>query len=144
MIFLARSACAVQVPSTLGISMSETDFSRFNGASPRDRTLMHVLYGLHTVAWASMGSLAVIALILNYIRRSDETDLLYVDHHNYMIRTFWWTVLWLIVLSPLWFVFVPGVIAYGLIGLWYLYRCLRGWLRFADGRAAGAPALNNP
>ena len=25
-------------------------------------------------------------------------------------------------------------IAYAIIGLWYLYRCLRGWLRFTDGR----------
>ena len=77
-----------------------------------DRTVMHVLYGLHTVAWASMGALAVIALIVNYIKRSDEQDTLYVTHHNYMISTFWWTVLWLVVTSWLWLLFVlPGAIA---------------------------------
>ena len=103
--------------------------------SPGDRTVMHVLYGLHTVSWASMGMLAVIALIVNYIRRADEHDTLYVAHHSYMIATFWWTVLWLIVTAPLWvLLFLPGAIAYTLIGLWYLYRCLRGWLRFSDGR----------
>jgi uncharacterized membrane protein len=26
------------------------------------------------------------------------------------------------------------MMAYAIIGLWYLYRCLRGWLRFNDGR----------
>lgn len=121
--------------------MSETDFTRFDDKQPRDRTVMHVLYGLHTVAWASMGSLAVIALIVNYIRRGDETDLLYVDHHNYMIRTFWWTVLWLLVLLPLWILVFPGMVAYGVVGLWYLYRCLRGWLRFTDDKPAGQPTL---
>ena len=102
---------------------------------PGDRTVMHVLYGLHTISWASMGMLAVIALIVNYIRRADEHDSLYVAHHSYMISTFWWTVLWLVVTGPLWLLFfVPGMVAYTVIGLWYLYRCLRGWLRFNDGR----------
>ena len=115
--------------------MAETDFAAFEPKSDGDRTLMHILYGLHTVAWASMGTLAVIALILNYVKRSDESDAVYVSHHNYMIATFWWTVLWLVLTSPLWLLFFfPGAIAYAIIGLWYLYRCLRGWLRFANGR----------
>jgi uncharacterized membrane protein len=115
--------------------MAQTDFADFEAKTSGDRTVMHVLYGLHTIAWASMGVLAVIALIVNYIRRADEQDALYVSHHNYMIATFWWTVLWLVVTSPLWLLFfLPGAVAYTVIGLWYLYRCLRGWLRFAEGR----------
>jgi uncharacterized membrane protein len=115
--------------------MSETDFAAFTTKSPEDRTIMHVLYGLHTIAWVSGGTLAVIALIVNYIKRSDETDAIYASHHNYMISTFWWTVLWLLVTAPLWLLFVfPGFIAYVIVGLWYLYRCIRGWLRFNDNR----------
>jgi uncharacterized membrane protein len=120
--------------------MSETDFADFEAKTPGDRTIMHVLYGLHTVAWASMGSLAVIALIVNYIKRSDELDALYLTHHNYMISTFWWTVLWLLVLSPLWLLFIlPGAVAYTIVGLWYLYRCIKGWLRFNSGKPARLP-----
>ena len=115
--------------------MSETDFAAFEAKTPGDRTVMHVLYALHTVAWASMGSLAVIALIVNYIKRADEHDALYVVHHNYMISTFWWTLLWLALTSPLWILVVPGWVAWGVIGLWYLYRCLKGWLRFTNHRA---------
>ena len=115
--------------------MAETDFAQFETKTASDRTVMNVLYGLHTIAWASMGTLAVIALIVNYIKRADEHDAVYSSHHSYMIATFWWTVLWLIVTAPLWvLLFMPGAIAYTLIGLWYLYRCLRGWLRFSDGR----------
>ena len=115
--------------------MSETEFDRFAGKSSNDSLVMHVLYGLHTVAWASAGMLAVIALIVNYIRRGDEFDPLYLSHHTYMIRTFWWTVFWLALLSPLWLILiVPGVVAYSVVGLWYLYRCLRGWLHFADSK----------
>lgn len=106
--------------------------------TPGDRTFMHILYGMHTVAWMSMGSLAVIALIINYIRRGDEHDALYKAHHAYMISTFWWTVLWLLVTGPLWLLFaLPGAAAYTIIGLWYLYRCIKGWLRFTDNRFPG-------
>lgn len=116
--------------------MAETDFAQFDTRSPADRTVMHVLYFLHTVAWASMGTLAVIALIVNYIKRSDELDAFYASHHSYMIATFWWTVLWLVVTSPLYLLFfLPGVIANSVVLLWYLYRCIRGWLRFTEGRA---------
>ncbi|HVZ44627.1 MAG TPA: hypothetical protein VHA82_12525 [Ramlibacter sp.] len=103
----------------------------------QDRTIMHVLYALHTFAWVSMGVLAVIAVIANYIKRADERDALYVSHHDYMISTFWWTVLWLVLAAPLWLLLVfPGWMAYTVIGLWYLYRCIRGWLRFNDGQPA--------
>jgi len=101
---------------------------------PRSRTLMHVLYAMHTLAWFSLGGFAVLALIVNYIRRADEYDALYLAHHVYMIRSFWWTALWLLLAAPLWLLFFPGLLAYGVVGLWYLYRCLRGWLRFNDNR----------
>ena len=96
---------------------------------------MHILYGLHTLAWFSAGVFALVALIINYLRRTDESEPLYLAHHRYMIATFWWTLLWLVLLSPLWLVFfLPGALAYALVWLWYLYRCLKGWLRFNDQR----------
>ena len=115
--------------------MAETDFTHFEAKTPSDRTVMHVLYAMHTIAWPSLGLLAVIALIANYIKRADENDSVYVSHHNYMIATFWWTVLWLVVASPLYLLlFLPGMIAHAIVLLWYLYRCIRGWLRFTDSR----------
>lgn len=108
--------------------------------TPQDRTVMHVLYGLHTVSPFTMWSLAVVALIVNYIKKADEHDALYLGHHEYMIRTFWWTLLWLALSLPLWLLIIPGWIAYTVIGLWYLYRCIRGWLLFNDSRPAPGSA----
>jgi uncharacterized membrane protein len=71
----------------------------------------------------------VVAVIVNYIKRSDESDALYIDHHNYMIRTFWWTPV-AAAASPLWLLFLLPGHRLGVIGLWYLYRCMRGWMRF--------------
>ena len=118
--------------------MSETNYADFvAGKTPQDRTVMHVLYGMHTVSPFTFLSLSVIALIVNYIKKSDETDALYLGHHNYMIRTFWWTLLWLLVTSPLFLLlFLPGMIAWLVVGAWYVYRCIRGWLRFNDNQPA--------
>jgi uncharacterized membrane protein len=107
------------------------------GKTPGDRTVMQVLYGLHTVSPFTAWTLAVIALVINYIRKGDERDPLYLGHHEYMIRTFWWTLLWLVLCAPLWLLLLfPGWIAYIVIGLWYLYRCIRGWMRFNDNQPA--------
>ena len=105
------------------------------GSSSNGKLIMQILYGLHTLAWFSGGVFAVIALIINYLRRADEVNPLYVAHHNFMIATFWWTLVWLVMLSPLGLVFiVPGMLAYGLVWLWYLYRCIKGWLRLNASR----------
>jgi uncharacterized membrane protein len=115
--------------------MPETDFAAFDAKTPGDRTVMHVLYGMHTVAPFTAWTLALIAVVVNYIKRSDEHDALYASHHSYMLRTFWWSLLWLVVTSPLYLLFfLPGLLASTIVGLWYLYRCIRGWLRFNDHR----------
>jgi uncharacterized membrane protein len=115
--------------------MAETDFAEFAGKTPEDRTIMHVLYGMHTVAPFTYWVLAVIALVVNYLKRGGEHDPLYLSHHNYMISTFWWSLLWLLLTSPLYLLFLlPGLIAHAIVGLWYLYRCIRGWLRFNDNQ----------
>src|SRR5512134_2276163 len=102
--------------------MSQTDYSETVAKTPADRTTMHVLYGMHTVAPFTLWTLSVIALIVHYVKRADEQDVLYLAHHNYMIRTVWWTMLWLLVSSPLWaLLFLPGAIAWTVIGAWYLY-----------------------
>lgn len=109
------------------------------------RVLMHVVYGLHTLAWATVGTLALIALVINYIRRQDDPNPLHRAHHRYMVRTFWWSLAWLVLSLPLFFLYVlPGLIAYGVIGVWYLYRSLKGWMRFADRRFPDNPPVDVP
>jgi len=115
--------------------MGDFDLKDAAGKVGNDLLVMQILYGLHTLAWFSAGVFALLALIINYLRRADETEPLYLAHHRYMIATFWWTLLWLVLLSPLWLLFfLPGALAYALVWLWYLYRCLKGWLRFNDQR----------
>lgn len=107
------------------------DITTIDAKTPGDRSVMNLLYGLHAVAPFTLWSLSIVALVINYLKRGDERDPLYVAHHEYMISTFWWTMLWLVVTSPLWLLFfLPGFIAWLVVGVWYVYRFVRGWLRF--------------
>lgn len=112
--------------------------------------LTHVIYGLHAFS-ALMGILgpafivtafltgwpSIIAVIINYVKRS-ETRGTYLDSHfGWQIRTFWYAVLWaLIALLFIATVFgaVIGVPLLLVLGLWVLYRIIRGWITLNDGR----------
>lgn len=98
-------------------------------------TLTHVMYALHTASWFSGGIFSVIAMIINYVKRPDLPDEFFRSHFRWQARSFWFTLLWLVLASPLWLLLVfPGAIAYTVIGLWYLYRFIRGWLSFTEMR----------
>jgi uncharacterized membrane protein len=87
----------------------------------------------------SAGLLSVIALIINYVKRDEARGTIYASHMTWMIRTFWWTVFWVVV-SFLPFLLLT-FITFGLLSflfviplLWYLYRMIRGLLALLDGR----------
>jgi uncharacterized membrane protein len=101
--------------------------------------LTHVMYALHLASWLSAGVFSVIAMILNYVKRDDLPDEFFRSHFRWQARSFWFTLLWLLITSPLWILVLPGWAAWGLIGLWYLYRYIRGWWSFAEGRAMPVP-----
>jgi uncharacterized membrane protein len=103
-------------------------------------TLTHVMYALHIASVFSAGIFSVIAIIINYVKRNDLPDLFFRSHFRWQARSFWFTLLWLALTLPLWILFIPGWVAWGVIGLWYLYRFIRGWLAFADGRPMPMPA----
>ena len=95
------------------------------------RTLTHILYGLHLLSWFSAGAFSLIAMVINYIKRPDLPDELFRSHFRWQARSFWFTLLWLL---------VYGLLIITLIGLWYLYRFVRGWLSFAESRSMPLPS----
>jgi uncharacterized membrane protein len=96
--------------------------------------LTHVMYALHTASWFSAGIFSVVAIIINYIKRDNLPDDFFRSHFRWQARSFWFTLLWLLLALPLWILVIPGWIAYTVIGLWYLYRFIRGWWNFAESK----------
>jgi uncharacterized membrane protein len=111
-------------------------------------TLAHVIYGLHAFS-ALTGLLSsalivtaflsgwpsIIAVILNYVKRSDVRGTWLDSHFSWQIRTFWYALLWLVVGGIL-FATVVGipfaVVLWLATGIWVLYRIIRGWLALSS------------
>jgi uncharacterized membrane protein len=113
-------------------------------------TLTHVIYGLHAlslltgiVGVASVvgafltGWPSIIAVIINYVKRSEVRGTWLDSHFRWQIRTFWFGLLWVMLCG----VFVVATLGLGLliawlplalVGVWFVYRILRGWLRLID------------
>jgi uncharacterized membrane protein len=118
-------------------------------------TLTHVLYGMHAFS-ALMGLLgtafvvtaflsgwpSIIAVIINYVKRGDARGTWLDTHFGWQLRTFWYALLWLVIAGLLILTFVGIVIAYPmliLVGLWVLYRIIRGWMALLDRKAMPVP-----
>jgi uncharacterized membrane protein len=118
--------------STDPIALPSTDTDRLDTL----RKVCLADYALHIVGvLASAGVLSVIALIVNYIKRDDAVGTIYESHMNWMIRTFWWTLVWLVPAG------LVAVLSLGLLSIvlavpviWFLYRMIKGVLWLNDGR----------
>ena len=114
----------------------------------------HVIYGLHalsvvigiTTGWAIVGYFicgvpSIVAVIMNYARRSATRGTFLESHFRWQIRTFWWAVFWALFIAavtiPLMLVIVGFFLMYigaAVLGIWIIYRVLRGWLALRDRR----------
>ncbi|GMV46592.1 MAG: hypothetical protein AMXMBFR66_19900 [Pseudomonadota bacterium] len=112
------------------------------GAAPAWDRLLHLLYLLHLLSWPSAGLFSVVAMAINYWKRWEAPSELHRSHLRWQSRSFWFTLIALVATSPLWLVFVfPGYFAWTLIGLWYLYRFVKGWWWFFERRPMPAPEV---
>jgi uncharacterized membrane protein len=112
----------------------------------------HLIYALHafslltgilgaaTVIGAFLtGWPSIIAVILNYVKRSEVRGTWLESHFRWQIRTFWFGLLWI----SLCFLFIVGTLGIGiivawlpmlLVSVWFIYRVARGWLALNDAR----------
>ena len=125
---------------------------------PVDQSLVtytHIIYALHAFA-VVMGVIStaatvlggfvfslpsIIAVIMNYAKRASVRGTYLDSHFSWQIRTFWFAVLWAVVLGV-----ISGVLAIVVIGIftwyvgalllgaWVIYRVARGWLSLRDRR----------
>ena len=95
-----------------------------------DRTLALVAYVLHLVGSVA-GVTSIVGLIVNYVKR-DGYDELFDSHHAWMIRSFWWAILWCVIGLITW-VLVIGMVILFVVWVWYIYRHVRGLIALLNG-----------
>lgn len=117
-----------------------------------NRTLTLVLYVLYIIAIFSAGLLAVIALVINYIKRDDVRGSIFESHFIWQIRSFWWYLFWnIIAFVPFIFLFFTGenvnafagvaigattfcLVVVGVSWIWIVYRAIAGIIRLNDNQ----------
>jgi uncharacterized membrane protein len=122
------------------------------GSSSSLKTWTNAIYALHafslltgilgaaTIIGAFLtGWPSIIAVILNYVKRSEVRGTWLDSHFRWQIRTFWFGLLWISIC--MFFVLVTfgiGILIAWLpmviVSLWFIYRIVRGWLALNDNR----------
>ena len=113
-------------------------------------TVTHLVYALHalslligivtaaTIIGAFVfGVPSIIAVFINYLKRGEARGTFLESHFRWQIRTFWFALLWAVIagLLVLTLIGIPFAwVLVVLVGLWVLYRIVRGWLALVNGR----------
>jgi uncharacterized membrane protein len=113
-------------------------------------TYTHVIYALHafavviglttwhTIVGSFVGGLpSIVAVIMNYARRSATHGTFLESHFRWQIRTFWYALLWAVVcgLVMVTIIGIPfAMIGLAALGVWIAYRVIRGWVALKDRR----------
>ena len=131
-----------------------TQGSNSSSGTPADAGLVtwtNIIYALHAVSVVIaiagtatiigsflFGIPSIIAVIMNYLKRTEVRGTYLESHFTWQIRTFWYSALWAIVTSIIFIITIIGVlflwIPHGLLGIWIGYRVARGWLALRAGR----------
>ena len=112
----------------------------------------HLVYALHafSIAVGILGAATVVgsfligwpsllAVVLNYVKRSEARGTWLESHFRWQIRTFWFGLLWAVPCVAL-LVLTLGVaivvlwLPLAVLTLWFIYRVVRGWRRLAAGQ----------
>jgi uncharacterized membrane protein len=111
----------------------------------------HLVYALH--AWSVLAGIvgaasivgmfltgwpSIIAVIINYVKRPDARGTWLDTHFGWQIRTFWYTLLWVVIAVIAAFTVIGLPFAIGIavvITLWVIYRIVRGWIALASAKA---------
>ena len=92
------------------------------------------VFGAFLAGWPSL-----LAVILNYVKRSQTRGTWLESHFRWQIRTFWFGLLWA-ALCSLFVVLTLGIglivvwIPLGFLAIWFIYRVVRGWMALRDRR----------
>ena len=118
-------------------------------------TLTHIIYALHAFSVLTgltsaafvvtaflSGWPSIIAVIINYVKRDAVRGTFLDSHFSWQIRTFWWSLLWVVIAGLLIVTIIGAVVGLPLLlllGLWVIYRIVRGWIALANSKAMPLP-----
>ena len=100
--------------------------------------------GLHVTA-PLIGVIGIAGVIVAYVKRDDAAGTWVASHLRWLIRTFWFSVLWGAITWLIgWFVMITlgwlligmpiAFLIWAITPIWVIYRVIRGYLLFNDSK----------
>jgi len=99
--------------------------------SEAERSTLLLTYVLHALGPFTGALTGLIAVIISHIKVRETQSEFIRSHHSWLIRTFWWAVLW-VAISYVLMIVVVGFFTYGVLALWWLYRTIRGFIHYNE------------
>ena len=110
--------------------MSDLIQSDAEQATESERTTLLVAYILHASA-ILVGLTSVAGVIINHIKVNETSNQFVRSHHRWLIRTFWFGMAGALVSFVLSYILI-GFLGFLIVGIWWIYRVVRGVLAFSD------------
>lgn len=115
--------------------MNESTLTPVAQPSENERNLLLVAYVLYGITPFTGGITAVAGVIINHLKVNETAGSYLGSHHRWLLRTFWFGLLWTVLCTLLMFtvILIPlAWIGFVAVGIWTIYRVVRGAIRFAD------------
>lgn len=133
-----------EATATRTIDPSQVSYTHWMYALHAASALMGVFSAATVVGQFVFGIPSIIAVIMNYLKRSDIRGTWLDSHFGWQLRTFWYALLWFVLIglfsAPLVLLLGLGIVTWIIgafvVGIWIVYRVARGWLRLRDGQPA--------
>lgn len=94
--------------------------------------LLHLIVAVAAVVpGAQVGiGILLVALVIDLVKKGDAAGTWQASHFSWRIRSVLWAGVLYLVSSPLFLLLlVPGMIAWAVISIWFLYRIVKGMVR---------------
>ena len=87
------------------------------------------------------GIVGIVAIILAHVKRGEAAGTWLASHYRWLIRTFWFSVLWGLVGAAIFAILlivligpVIAVLIWFVTTIWVIYRLIRGYVLFKDSK----------
>ena len=103
--------------------------------------ILHLIVAVAAVVPSAQPSIALllVALVIDLVKRGDAVGTWQASHFSWRIRTVLWAAFWYLITLPLFLFFLlPGMLAWLVVSVWFLYRIVKGMVRMNDSKPVGS------
>lgn len=116
---------------------NKSQFGNFENLTGNEK-LTHIIYLLQAIGIFN-GITALIAIVLNYVKRDDVKGGYLESHFTWQIKTFWKGVIICAVGVITLPILIGGLILFAGF-VWYIIRVVKGWVKLADKKPIEDPS----